>query len=204
MHLLEALAQIGQEIDVPAHVLAAYADEDTIGGWDGGLGHWQCGSLWSVEGQFLYAVVRALKPQQVMEIGTHEGCSATHILAALEANGSGHLLSLDIWAGAGTGVPVRLKHRWTFVAAEAAQYIREQQVKADFVLEDALHDPEGTLNILQAVKDIVKPQVVISHDAAHPLVGQVVRNAFSTVFKRMDVALIDPGDCGLAWQVRGT
>ena len=47
------------------------------------------------ERQLLAALVRGLKPRRVLEIGVFEGGSSAIILDALEANGEGHLYSLD-------------------------------------------------------------------------------------------------------------
>src|SRR3990167_10454525 len=95
MHLHSALEQIASAYSLDANALIAYAAEDLETGWDHGEGEWPTGSIWQVEGQVLYALVRALKPARVLELGTWYGCSATHILQALEANGYGALLVLD-------------------------------------------------------------------------------------------------------------
>ncbi len=44
----------------------------------------------------LYALVRALAPERVVETGTANGVSTAFILAGLERNGSGRLLSIDL------------------------------------------------------------------------------------------------------------
>jgi hypothetical protein len=204
MNLREAFAEIGPAIQVAPDTLLAYAGEDTVGGYEGGAGAWPIGSLWSVEGQFLYALVRALKPRHVLEIGTHAGCSATHILTALQTNHSGHLTSLDIEPLVGDGPPMHLRNRWTFVQAEAVQWLTAHQPQADLVFEDGFHTLNGTLSILETVQEVTRPQVVLSHDAAHQRVGPAVQRAFAATFQPMTVTLMAPSDCGLAWWVRGT
>jgi hypothetical protein len=44
----------------------------------------------------LYALVRALRPERVVETGTANGVSTAYILAALARNGSGRLVSIDL------------------------------------------------------------------------------------------------------------
>src|SRR5437660_3242899 len=44
----------------------------------------------------LYAVVRAFKPEVIVETGVASGISSAHILRALAANGSGTLYSIDL------------------------------------------------------------------------------------------------------------
>ena len=46
-------------------------------------------------GRLLYEHIRENKPENVLELGTARGGSAVFIAAALEANGSGHLTSVD-------------------------------------------------------------------------------------------------------------
>src|ERR1039458_5634255 len=46
-------------------------------------------------GRRLYDHIRATRPEQALELGTAHGVSAAYIAAALEANGSGHLITVD-------------------------------------------------------------------------------------------------------------
>ena len=61
-------------------------------------------AIWAVEAGtslLLYALVRGLRPQAVVEIGVGNGQSSFLILKALEANGSGTLYSFDVLSEAG-------------------------------------------------------------------------------------------------------
>jgi hypothetical protein len=62
-----------------------------------------------------YAVVRALKPQLIVETGIKQGLGSLVLLAALERNagegGSGRLISFDIDPFSGWVVPQRLRAR---------------------------------------------------------------------------------------------
>ena len=48
-----------------------------------------------VLGRRVYEHIRATRPEQTLELGTAHGVSATYIAAALEANGQGHLTTVD-------------------------------------------------------------------------------------------------------------
>lgn len=61
----------------------------------------------------LYIVIRAHKPHVVLETGVADGFSSFAILSALQANGEGHLHSVDIRDDVGTLVPRQLRGRWT-------------------------------------------------------------------------------------------
>src|ERR1041384_6330078 len=47
------------------------------------------------QGRVLYQHIRENRPENVLELGTARGGSAVFIAAALEANGAGHLTSVD-------------------------------------------------------------------------------------------------------------
>jgi hypothetical protein len=202
MILPQALRRIALPLHVDADDLIAYAAEDNVGGWDGGAGRWPCGSLWSVEGQFLYALVRALRPAHVLEIGCLAGASSTHILAAMDVNRHGELVSLDIDGNAGYGIPPELRYRWTFYHQDAQEWIKQYGGDFPLVFEDGSHIEPFTSEVLTLVKTRLNPHVVISHDAEHPTAGGLIRRAFGLVMGRMDTVLIEPADCGFAWWVR--
>lgn len=205
MNLFEVFERMGAQLDVDPQVLMDYANEDQVGGYheNSALANWPCGSLWEVEGKVLYALTRFLRPKNVLEIGTYFGASSTHILSALKANNVGKLTSLDLDPVHGDLIPADLKKRWKFVQAEAAHWIAENNFKADLVYEDALHDLPGTITLLTAIRDVVKPKVLVSHDAEHFIVGKDVRDAWDVAFEQYDTALIAPSDCGIAWRVQG-
>ena len=46
-------------------------------------------------GEFLYGLVRMLKPDHVLETGTHRGVGASYIGSALKDNGGGELLTME-------------------------------------------------------------------------------------------------------------
>lgn len=46
-------------------------------------------------GRRIYTHIRETQPEQVLELGTAHGVSASYIAAALEANGRGHLTTVD-------------------------------------------------------------------------------------------------------------
>ncbi len=54
------------------------------------------GGFGTSEGALLYALVRHLRPAAAIETGTASGVSTTYILAAMERNETGRLLSIDL------------------------------------------------------------------------------------------------------------
>lgn len=202
MNLNEALHQIAIDLNMPPADLIAYAAEDTIGGYhtNAALAKWPMGSLWEVEGQVLYAVTRAMRPERVLEVGVYFGASSTHILAALAKNKKGKLISFDIQGSQGDGPPGELRKRWEFIQADSNDYLAKTPITADLVFEDGYHDRIGTERNLRTIMEIVRPRILISHDAEHFTEGINVRGAWSAVFgDQYKTILIAPSDCGLAY-----
>lgn len=204
--LFEFFARIAPSLDTDAETLMAYAQEDTETGWEPyAVSHkWTSGSVFGIEGQALYAIVRALKPRRAIEYGALHGCSATHILLALEANGDGELVSLDESGYAGQPMAEALGKRWTFVGEDAVPYMEANRKHFDFVFEDTSHSQIEIEALLRSSAK-AKPKLVMSHDALHHLVGEAVRGAWNSVYGETgyDTIMLDGSDCGFAWKFTG-
>ncbi|MCI4345504.1 MAG: class I SAM-dependent methyltransferase, partial [Thermoplasmata archaeon] len=64
------------------------------------------------EAWVLYALVRRLVPEAIVETGVANGHSSSFLLEALRRNGRGRLTSFDIDPAAGELVPPALRERW--------------------------------------------------------------------------------------------
>lgn len=179
MNLQQALTQIAQSYGLNANELINYAAEDRIGGRD--TGDWAAMSTFADEGKLLYALIRALRPLQVVEIGVDSGGTSTHMLSALEANGAGQLYSVDIKAEVGADVPDGLRHRWRVVQGDGLT--AELPRHADFCFEDGDHSFDFTRTMLERLKTL-NPRAIASHDYATGKVygGFFVKEAFDAVF----------------------
>lgn len=200
MNLTEALTEIARAGSLDPAELIAYAAEDTIGGRD--TGDWIGMSIFRDEGRVLYALVRALKPESVLEIGTAQGCGTTHILAALAKNKSGHCTSIDIDGNAGYGIPDALKKQWTFVHEDA---LTASLPDASVVFEDGSHSYNFTTNILRRLTPL-HPRVIVAHDMySHETYGDAfqVLNAWRDVMGVVTGVKIDHAFTGLAYHFNG-
>ena len=176
--LNDALAQLASRLSLSVDDLKAYAYEDQYGGRD--TGDFSAMTIHRVEGQLLYALVRALKPETVLEIGTADGGSATHILAALAANQSGQLLSYDLIEGSGGNIPATLRDRWTFVQEDV---ITAELPSADFIFEDSAHTLDFSILLFEKLKAL-QPRLLLTHDyyTDEVYANFAVRQAFEQVF----------------------
>lgn len=205
----KALAQIADALSLDAAALATYASEDPYPrmGWDASEGDAPLGSLWSVEGKVLYALVRALKPHSIMELGGLHGASATHMAAALQANGVGRITSVDNGyqvVGHGNLIPNDLKGLVSLTIYDGVEALRARK-RVDFVFEDMMHSKEQVGDVARLAKERLTPGgVLIVHDAAHFIVGRDVLAGMQAAGLDPLVVLIEPSDCGMAiWQKRG-
>ncbi len=88
------------------------------------------------QGALLYLIVRAQRPRVLLETGVRPGYSTAWLLAALEANGVGELISLGPGPTAGRSagvhevavgqfVPPPLRSRWTLALGNTEDRLRE-------------------------------------------------------------------------------
>lgn len=205
MNLSTSLMLIGQRFGFNPDDLIGYAAEDAIGGYhsNGALAKWPMGSLWEVEGKTLYALTRALKPGRALEIGTHRGASATHISAALLANGGGVLDGCDLGDYGGDLMPEVFKREIFTLHHENGIEFLDMTSDETFglIFEDASHDAATTEAIARLAQTKLTPGgVLVVHDAAHFLVGKDIRAGLdaANLPGGYGVYLCEPSDCGLA------
>lgn len=219
MNLDETFQLVALQIPVDPNELIKFANEDRIGGWDLDKGGWPIGSLWSVEGKVLYALTRLLQPELVVEIGTHRGCSSTHIATALDINNKGLLVTLDTAPGVGDMIPSTLDKRVNKVAGNGGEWLYNQPDESiDIIYEDADHSAETSANIAKLATAKLKPGgLLIVHDASHdfawyPDGNRSPSDVGATIRRGLEMALgnqfrtyrTDPSDCGFAlWQKPG-
>jgi predicted O-methyltransferase YrrM len=124
-----------------------------------------------------YAVVRALRPDVVLETGVANGVSSTYLLLALEKNGSGRLWSIDVDDGCylppgkktGWMVPERFRHRWEFHPGDSLKLLPsllERLPLLDLFLHDSLHTYEHMMfEFRQAYPRLRPGGILIADDA---------------------------------------
>jgi hypothetical protein len=135
----------------------------------------------------LYALVRLLKPREVVEAGVSSGVSSAHFLAALRRNRVGRLRSIDLPTrqrgptlaagespvslppGRSTGwaVPDRLRDRWDLrigPTQERLPPLVRELPRIDLFLHDDLHTPAHLAFELQTVRPKLGPGSVVLAD----------------------------------------
>ncbi len=80
-------------------------------------------------GEFLYMIVRYLKPDTILELGTSFGSSGIYMASAIAQNGTGELVTVEV---------SKLKHakaKQNFRDAKVEQYVRQEKMAADQYLK---------------------------------------------------------------------
>jgi predicted O-methyltransferase YrrM len=220
--LEQELERISAQIHANANDLIAYANEDQIGGFhiDETKRLWPMGSLYAEEGQMLYALIRWLKPDSVVQIGGWAGCSATHLAMAVKANGKGHVTSVDNGGDGNTEhgnlLPKELAEYVTLVWANGEDWLANQpDGSIGLMFEDASHATELVAKLSElALKKLQPGGLLVNHDAAHDFaivgggqkiaspVGRAVRDGLAMANAYFRIYRAEPSDCGLAITVK--
>lgn len=127
-----------------------------------------------------YALMRELKPKIVVETGTANGSMTSWVLAALEKNGIGKLISIDIppedgkftmdWSvdkkDIGILIPQEYRHRWHYIAGDAKLYLPKvlSENEVDVFIHDSLHTRTHMLYEYNVARTLMKPGTIILSD----------------------------------------
>lgn len=182
-------------------ILFDFANADLHTGWDFDKGAWPCGSLHRPEGQILYALVRALNPTQIAEVGTWYGCSATHMAQALADDDRQHapIECVDITPN-GSMIPSLLRQHVNLTAADGRDYLRGLEDNSlGMFYEDASHSMEGTRDLwILGLQKVQPGGVIVSHDPESAAVGaDVIAGVEAAGVTDYLIVRVPPSDCGL-------
>jgi predicted O-methyltransferase YrrM len=139
--------------------------------------------------EMLYVLVRAARPEVVVETGVLYGASSCHILAALEANGAGELHSIDLGTWPGEPMYNYLVHpalmgQWDYIEGEVRNELPgllSRLGQIDMFYHDSVHTLEHMLWEYQVAGRFLRPGgLLASHDVriSHSLLGMFRENAF--------------------------
>ncbi len=155
------------------------------------------------QGALLYLLVRAARPQRIVETGIGPGYSTAWLLAGLQANGAGELVSLGPGSPVGRSngvqnlsvgqfVPPGLRSRWTLAIGNSEERLREILAggpRVDLFFYDNGPDATRARFELRAAWDALSPNGIL-------LAHRVDANASWAEFCRhqgLAPQLLDPG-----------
>lgn len=195
--LVVSLTKLAGDYTLDSEALAKYAAEYTVKGNDQGNPY---GTSFTVEGQFLYALARTVKPRRILEIGTYHGGGASLLAAACEANGGGEVVTVDIWNEAGQHIPEPLQRRVTVIHEDANTWILKDIGIFDFIFEDGNHSENQVHTIWQEHPRILAPGGwLITHDIATGMMHYILRGIEKGGVKRSEIRtyITPPSPCGI-------
>jgi predicted O-methyltransferase YrrM len=129
------------------------------------------GAIGYAEGVYLYGVLRKVRPRVAVETGVANGFSTAFSLLALEANGEGHLHSIDLprevgreyepgtfFEGEGRAgippgsepgwlIPPRLKERWTLILGRSQEELPPLLERLG-TIDSFMHDSEHSFDCM--------------------------------------------------------
>ncbi|MGH2925612.1 MAG: O-methyltransferase [Solirubrobacterales bacterium] len=128
-------------------------------------------SIPAVWGLFLMRLVRELRPQSCLELGTGIGISTGYEAAALKMNGGGRLITLDgspEWAAiAEEGISSLGLEGVEFAVgpiSDSLPGVLERLAPVDYALVDAEHTEEATIGYFEGIVPHMAPQGVMVFD----------------------------------------
>lgn len=158
-------AEIGSELEerglaVGRHTYRGYSDGD------------------SALAEAAWCAVRHLRPENVLETGVARGITSRILLEAIERNGAGSLVSIDLphpfdaslHGQTGAAVPARLRGRWHYVRGSSRTRLAgvlRRTGSVDLFIHDSLHTTRNTSFELERVWRALRPGGVVIVDDAN-------------------------------------
>jgi len=159
--------------------------------------------------ELLYMLVRAARPQVVVETGVLYGASSGHILAALAANGTGRLYSIDL--GCSPNEPANdlfvrpdLQARWEYIVGDTRRelpLLLARLGRIDMFHHDSLHTFAHMMWEYETASAHLGPGgILASHDVliADSLRGIFRENAFPAFCRQRQLEYILAQNSGIA------
>jgi predicted O-methyltransferase YrrM len=171
------------------------------------------GSRMGTSGMFtcelLYVLVRAARPRVMVETGVLYGASSGHMLAALTANGTGRLYSIDL--GCSPSEPPHdlfvhpgLRARWEYIVGDTRRelpLLLARLGRIDMFHHDSLHTfAHMTWEYQTALAHLAPGGILASHDVltADSLRGIFRENAFPAFCRQRQLEYIMAQNSGIA------
>lgn len=112
----------------------------------------------------LYALIRQLKPANIVETGVGFGTSSAVILEALYQNQYGQLTSIDPFITEDTGILVQNKTNWNCLKNYSKNVLPNIDFNIDFFIHDSDHSYKNMLFEFNCAYTKIKKGIILSHD----------------------------------------
>ncbi len=149
-----------------------------------------------VEERFLlYSLVLGMKPDRVLEIGTHFGGTATVFCAALDDVGKGTIIGIDPNPLVPAATMEHISHRFEVLCGFSPALVQRASERAEgkfnFVLVDGDHSYEGVKRDVDGIMPHIAPGCCILFHDSHNL---EIKRAIDEKAAQYDDVLTDCGE----------
>lgn len=114
-----------------------------------------------------YALVRALRPDHVLETGTDKGLGTMVLAAALLRNGTGRVTTMDLQPKAGSLISGRWADVVDLQVGDSLSLISKTQRPIGLFVHDSLHTVEHEHGEFEKVRPLLTEGGILMSDAAH-------------------------------------
>lgn len=117
-------------------------------------------------GRMLHTLITQMKPDTIIETGVGKGVSTSYILAALDDNQKGELISVDTSKDVGFLIDRDLKSRWKFKCGTSLEMLPQLSIPyIDIFIHDSHHTYDNMMFEYQWAYPKLKPAgILLSHD----------------------------------------
>lgn len=152
-----------------------------------------------------YALVRALRPQLVVETGTDKGLGSVVLASALLRNGQGRLVTLDVNPDAGYLIAGPYADVASLEIGDSIEWLSRCSEPIDLFVHDSSHTPEHERAEFAAVEPVLAPGAVALSDNSHvtsvlPTWAEATGRHFLFFSERPQAHWYPGGGIGVAWQ----
>lgn len=199
MEIINMQPQVSYEAYKPLLDHLNISEEYFIKQWDSnphvGYPEHPGGSLWTSEGKLLSCIIKKLKPNSILEIGTYKGVSAAHILHAKKPKAS--FQSVDIQ-----------KQDWVvdlddyFVKNDSLYFLNIAEDVYDFIWIDGCHEYNHVRRELEIIIENKLSKRLLLHDYYVDRPNSKVKQAVDDFNDKYSVKIpvISPeSNCGLVY-----
>lgn len=113
-----------------------------------------------------YAIVRALRPEHVVETGTDKGLGSVVLAAALLRNGRGRLTTIDVNPAAGYLIGGRWAEVVDYLQGDSHAVLREMDKPVGMFIHDSVHTPAHEGEEYRLVEPNLTGQSIVMSDNA--------------------------------------
>jgi hypothetical protein len=122
------------------------------------------GSIGLLACSHIYSIIRERQPNLIIETGIGRGVTSTFILAALQKNGHGKLISIDKGSETGQLVFNGLRTNWDKRVGKTSDVLPTINEPVDIFLHDSLHTYDNMSFEFEWANQHLTSGLILSHD----------------------------------------